>query len=54
MQKDLGFALTKLKAAIQTNELTGHNIQLNPTMLDIIAKIKSCLTLLVDNGGKGS
>jgi hypothetical protein len=41
MERDLKFALTKVKGAKRTNEATGNHIALNPKMLETIATILS-------------
>jgi hypothetical protein len=46
MERQLRFALTKVKGAKRTNELTGNHITLNPEMLETIASIRSELDVL--------
>lgn len=50
MERQLKFALTKVKGAKRTNELTGNHIDLNPGMLETIANIRSELDALEQTG----
>jgi len=49
--QELSYALTKVKNAKQTNELTGNNIKLTPKMLETIANLRSELDDLVKKAG---
>jgi hypothetical protein len=46
MERDLSFALTKVRRAKQTNELTGNHIELNTKMLETIENIRTGLDAL--------
>lgn len=50
MERQIRFALTKVKGAKRTNELTGNHINLNPKMLETIANIRSELDALEHAG----
>jgi hypothetical protein len=40
MEREMKYALTKLKKAQQTNESTGNHVQLNPSMIETLDQIK--------------
>lgn len=50
MERQLKFALTKVKGAKRTNEQTGNRIDLNPGMLETIASIRGELDALKHAG----
>ncbi len=54
MERQLRFALTKVKRAKLTNELTGNHIDLSPKMLETIANIRSELDALEHAGRRRS
>ena len=51
MERNLRFALTKVRGAKRTNELTGNHIELNAKMLETIGNIRSELDAL-EHGGR--